>query len=615
MFLQPQSVEQDLNHTVEENQSDEQPAMASLVSPHDRNEDAQPQSSGVMPSTVRQMVAASTEDAQPLLSGVMPSTVINCSRILSAEDAQITPSTANLPRAPSEDAQPSSDGIMPSIDNQPRAASPENTRQSTGNNSRAANATIRQKNTRASGSNVRRGNRGGRPERNRSITLPTDPSKNNNSISADPSEGEQVTPQPLSSSNLRNGRRRTTALQGQIVPSNDSQSQRNEGVAVGPKLTLQQKEWLKKLEEIGEDDDEGWDEVLNSLMEAAKRCSPPSTSTRREERPNQTSNPRQEPRTFVPQAARRDRAPPEWSAANASRQQKSYHRDPAKTIREILSEPPTYCKSTEEEIFNHLSSMFSGEEHQWTEPPEDVPDFSIPSSEVEREVLLRRVDPVEAASRLARMGNTAPGPDGVKYSGLKKSDPGAHVLARIFSRCLQRAKTPESWKESTTILIHKAGDRVNLSNWRPLSLSNTVAKLYAGILVDRISSWAEDGRISAVQKGFTRHDGCLEHNFVLQAAMVDARRNSRSICIAWLDLANAFGSLPHGHMFGTLERIGMPAEMLSVIRDLYAGSTTRGKHSAGLTNSIEIKSGVKQGCPLSPIIFNLSLEPLLRAIE
>ena len=97
--------------------------------------------------------------------------------------------------------------------------------------------------------------------------------------------------------------------------------------------------------------------------------------------------------------------------------------------------------------------------------------------------------------------------------------------------------------------------------------------------------------------------------------MVDARRNSRPVCIAWLDTANAFGSLPFGHMFGTLERIGMPAEMVSVIRDLYAGSTTRGKHSAGLTNSIAIKSGVKQRCPLSPIIFNLSLEPLLRAIE
>ena len=123
------------------------------------------------------------------------------------------------------------------------------------------------------------------------------------------------------------------------------------------------------------------------------------------------------------------------------------------------------------------------------------------------------------------------------------------------------------------------------------------------ILADRISSWAEDGRILAVQKGFTRHNGCLEHSFVLQAVMVDARRNSRPVCIAWLDLANAFGSLPHGHMFGTLERIGMPAEMVIVIRDLYAGSTTRGKHSAGLTNSIAIKSGVKQASAAGLVFF------------
>ena len=81
-ILKPEPTEGDLNQTVEENQSDEQPAMAPSASPHDRTEDAPPPSSGVMPSTVSEMVATSTEDAQPLLSGAMPSTVINCSRIL-----------------------------------------------------------------------------------------------------------------------------------------------------------------------------------------------------------------------------------------------------------------------------------------------------------------------------------------------------------------------------------------------------------------------------------------------------------------------------------------------------------------------------------------------------
>ena len=81
-FLQSQLVEQDLNQTVEENQSDEHPATVPSNSPHERTEDAQPPMSGVMPSTVNQMVATSTEDAQPLLSGVMPSTVNNYSRTI-----------------------------------------------------------------------------------------------------------------------------------------------------------------------------------------------------------------------------------------------------------------------------------------------------------------------------------------------------------------------------------------------------------------------------------------------------------------------------------------------------------------------------------------------------
>ena len=68
-------------------------------------------------------------------------------------------------------------------------------------------------------------------------------------------------------------------------------------------------------------------------------------------------------------------------------------------------------------------------------------------------------------------------------------------------------------------------------------------------------------------------------------------------------------------MLGTLKRLGMPDEMTHVVRDLYTGAPTRGSCSTGYTDPISIKSGVKQGCLLSPTIFNLSLEPLLRAIE
>ncbi len=161
-----------------------------------------------------------------------------------------------------------------------------------------------------------------------------------------------------------------------------------------------------------------------------------------------------------------------------------------------------------------------------------------------------------------------------------------------------------------------AGDRDDMGNWRPLSLGNTIAKLYSGCIADRLARWGEDqGRISPEQKGFTSHDGCVEHNFVVQSAIDEARRTGDELCVAFLDIANAFGVIPHTHIIGTLDAIGLPQQLLTVIDDLYTGNTTRGMSSEGLTEPIPIVAGVKQGCPLSPVIFNFSMEPIIKALN
>ena len=60
--------------------------------------------------------------------------------------------------------------------------------------------------------------------------------------------------------------------------------------------------------------------------------------------------------------------------------------------------------------------------------------------------------------------------------------------------------------------------------------------------------------------------------------------------------------------------MGLPMELVSLIRDLYTNSSSTFQTNEGVTNSIPIPAGVKQGCPLSPILFNLTLELLIRAV-
>ncbi|XP_026462916.1 uncharacterized protein LOC113365616 [Ctenocephalides felis] len=111
-----------------------------------------------------------------------------------------------------------------------------------------------------------------------------------------------------------------------------------------------------------------------------------------------------------------------------------------------------------------------------------------------------------------------------------------------------------------------------------------------------------------------QYDGCAEHNFTLQSIIQDARRKQKQAAIAWLDLRNAFGAVPHAAIFNALEWTGLHADSIAVIRRLYRGSYTRVRGEHGATNEIPVRAGVKQGCPLSPIVFNITLEPLLHAL-
>ncbi|KAJ8876511.1 hypothetical protein PR048_020956 [Dryococelus australis] len=149
-------------------------------------------------------------------------------------------------------------------------------------------------------------------------------------------------------------------------------------------------------------------------------------------------------------------------------------------------------------------------------------------------------------------------------------------------------RVPQLWKDSVTFLVNKDGDRDDPANWRPIALSPTLAKLYLGVLADRLGKWAaQTGRISRQQKGFQEFEGCLEHNFVLQAAIEDSRHRRQP---------------PTPQTAG-----GSMARLRECFR--HADAHPGGPHGAD-TN----RGWCEQGCPLSPVLFNLGMEPLIRCL-
>ncbi|WP_306768591.1 reverse transcriptase domain-containing protein, partial [Enterobacter cloacae complex sp. 4DZ3-17B2] len=79
-------------------------------------------------------------------------------------------------------------------------------------------------------------------------------------------------------------------------------------------------------------------------------------------------------------------------------------------------------------------------------------------------------------------------------------------------------------------------------------------------------------------------------------------------------MTNAFGSVPHAAIAEALRQHGVPGRTRNIILASGQGATTRVRTAQGETGPIRISSGVRQGCPLSPIVFNLTLEPVLRSL-
>lgn len=305
---------------------------------------------------------------------------------------------------------------------------------------------------------------------------------------------------------------------------------------------------------------------------------------------------------------------PRISVRDATRIQKLFRKNRKRAVREVLQENSAKCEIPVDRVKDYFTQLYSPRADNGGGLPDDF-SFAEPPLDESNNILTSDFNQREVLRRLKKMSKSAPGPDGVTYDNLKKADSKAELISSLFSAVYRLHTIPSCWKESTTVLIYKKGDKDDLSNWRPIALGDTLPKLFSACLADRITHWAMlNKRVSDCQKGFLPYEGCFEHNFVLREAIDKATQDKRDISVAWLDLTNAFGSIPHAILFAALERCGAPVQLINIIKSMYTDCATRVKVAEGTTERIPMGAGVRQGCPASPMIFNLALEPIIRAI-
>ena len=235
------------------------------------------------------------------------------------------------------------------------------------------------------------------------------------------------------------------------------------------------------------------------------------------------------------------------------------------------------------------------------------------------------VDPIsleEVKHRVRKCRNgSAPCPlDQISYTILKKCPTTSLILVNIFNACLSSSSFPIPWKMGIIKLISKptaSSDPSNPSNFRPIALTSCVGKVLTSILKHRLLHYATgNGYLdTTLQKAFADSiPGCVEHHFKLSGALDEAKNQQKNICVCWIDLANAYGSVHHDLIFLTLEHYHLPQAFRTLIRNIYHGLSAIVSTKKWSTTPFPLKIGVFQGDPMSVIIFNLVINLLVEFI-
>lgn len=212
--------------------------------------------------------------------------------------------------------------------------------------------------------------------------------------------------------------------------------------------------------------------------------------------------------------------------------------------------------------------------------------------------------------------NKAPGSDGYPsewYKTFKQQI--TPVLLNCFNHTLRTGEAPQSWKEAVISIILKEGkDKNECSSYRPISVLNVDYKLFASILSRRLESIVPE-LVDLDQAGFVLNRQTQDNlRRTLQVVSHITSENISAILVS-LDAEKAFDSVGWEYLYRVLARFSFKDGFIKCIRALYFSPTARIRVNGHLSQTIHLERGTRQGCPPSPTLFALFIEPLAQAIR
>ena len=214
--------------------------------------------------------------------------------------------------------------------------------------------------------------------------------------------------------------------------------------------------------------------------------------------------------------------------------------------------------------------------------------------------------------------NKACGIDGILNEMIKYTDDKFKTaIIKLFNIVLSVGYFPDSWNQGLITPIFKQGDKYEPNNYRGICVNSNLGKIFCSIVNIRLQNFLKTHKIlDKSQIGFLPKHRTSDHIYTLHT-IIDKHvyQNKSKVFACFIDFEKAFDSIWHEGLFLKLLENGIGGKTFDLINTMYKNNTCAVKIGNNRTEFFPQNQGVRQGCPLSPTLFNIYINELAKALN
>lgn len=204
------------------------------------------------------------------------------------------------------------------------------------------------------------------------------------------------------------------------------------------------------------------------------------------------------------------------------------------------------------------------------------------------------------------------GPDQIPVETLKcLNEETIELILNLFNSVYTSGIIPKQWLLSTFCTLPKASNANQCNDYRTISLISHTLKVFLKIIHGRIYRKIEEN-IDSSQFGFRSGLGTREALFSLNVLIQRCLDINQDIHICYIDFEKAFDKVRHETLIKVLQSQNIDYQDIRIIQELYWNQQAQIEIEGQLSESVQIKRGVRQGCVLSPLLFNIYSEEIFK---